>query len=41
MLDIIKELKEQISEWRSQQDRLEDMIEEAYKRIDKAIAFKE
>jgi len=33
-MDLIIELKEQINEWRRQQDLLEDMIEEAYNRID-------
>ena len=33
-MDLIIELKEQIKEWRRQQDILEDMIEAAYNRID-------
>lgn len=33
-MSITEELRVQISEWRKQQDQLEEMIEEAYKRID-------
>lgn len=33
-MSIKQELLEQIKEWRRQQDILEDMIEEAYNRID-------
>jgi hypothetical protein len=37
MTKIVKELMDQITEWRFQQEQIEDMIEQAHNRIDREL----